>query len=197
MTSDRKNWHFSGFSFKPAVRIRSNTVLNLSMCSSNVLLDITTSSNYIRQICHCKPCRASQDCLDAVSGSTLFTTVDMTSGYHQVPVKKSDIPKTAFVTKYGLYEFTKMPMGLKSAPMTFQRVMELALQGLQWQICLIYLDDVVIFSKTFDEHIERLSTVLISSNDCLQTSDQIKSTLFLVNWTIGRTICEKSFTNRR
>ena len=58
------------------------------------------------------------------------------------------------------YEFTKMPMGLKSAPMTFQRVMELALQGLQWQSCLIYLDDVVIFSKTFDEHIERLSTVL-------------------------------------
>jgi hypothetical protein len=51
-------------------------------------------------------------------------------------------------------------MGLKSAPMTFQRVMELALQGLQWQSCLIYLDDVVIFSKTFDEHIERLSTVL-------------------------------------
>jgi hypothetical protein len=47
-----------------------------------------------------------QDCLDAVSGSTLFTTVDMTSGYHQVPVKESDIPKTAFVTKYGLYEFT-------------------------------------------------------------------------------------------
>ena len=101
-----------------------------------------------------------QDCLDAVYGSTLFTTVDMTSGYHQVPVKESDIPKTAFVTKYGMYEFTKMPMGLKSAPMTFQRVMELALQGLQWQSCLIYLDDVVIFSKTFDEHIERLSTVL-------------------------------------
>ena len=101
-----------------------------------------------------------QDCLDAVSGSTIFTTVHMTSGYHQVPVKESDIPKTAFVTKYGLYEFTKMPMGLKSAPMTFQRVMKLALQGLQWQSCLIYLDDVVIFSKTFDEHIERLSTVL-------------------------------------
>ena len=73
-----------------------------------------------------------QDCLDAVSVSTLFTIVDMTSGYHKVPVKESDIPKTAFVTKYGLYKFTKMPMGLKSAPMTFQRVMELALQGLQW-----------------------------------------------------------------
>jgi hypothetical protein len=85
--------------------------------------------------------------------------MDLTSGYHQVPVMNSDIPKTAFVTKYGLYEFLKMPMGLKSAPITFQRVMELALQGLQWQICLIYLDDVVIFSKTFDEHMERLTRV--------------------------------------
>ena len=100
-----------------------------------------------------------QDCLDAVSGSTLYSTMDLTSGYHQVPVMNSDIPKTAFVTKYGLYEFLKMPMGLKSAPMTFQRVMELALQGLQWQICLIYPHDVVIFSKTFDEHMERLTRV--------------------------------------
>ena len=98
-----------------------------------------------------------QDCLDAVSGSTLYSTMDLTSGYHQVPVRNSDIRKTAFVTMYGLYEFLKMPMGLKSAPMTFQRVMELALQGLQWQICLIYLDDVVIFSKTFEEHMERLT----------------------------------------
>ena len=101
-----------------------------------------------------------QDCLDAVSGSAIFTTVDMTSGYHQVPVKETDIPKTAFVTKYGLYEFTRMPMGLKSSAQTFQRVMELALQGLQWSICLIYLDDVIIFSRTFDEHIQRLKLVL-------------------------------------
>ena len=101
-----------------------------------------------------------QDCLDTVSGSTLFTTVDMLSSYHQVPVKETDIPKTAFVTKYGLYEFTRMPMGLKSSAQTFQRVMELALQGLQWSICLIYLDDIIIFSKTFEQHMERLRLVL-------------------------------------
>jgi hypothetical protein len=85
--------------------------------------------------------------------------MDLTSGYHQDHVRNSDIPNTAFVTKYGLYEFLKMLMGLKSAPMTFQLVMELAHQGLQWQICLIYLDDVVIFSKTFDEQMERLTRV--------------------------------------
>ena len=101
-----------------------------------------------------------QDCLDTISGSTLFTCVDLLAGYHQVPVKEADIPKTAFVTKYGLYEFTRMPMGLKSSAQTFQRLIELVLQGLQWSICLIYLDDVIIFSKTFKEHMERLRLVL-------------------------------------
>ncbi|KAK3096184.1 hypothetical protein FSP39_024155 [Pinctada imbricata] len=86
-----------------------------------------------------------QDCLDAVSGDCLFSTFDLTSGYHQVPVKQSDQAKTAFVTKYGLYEYTSMPFGLTNAPATFQRFMEIALSGLQWVTCLIYLDDVVCF----------------------------------------------------
>jgi len=91
-----------------------------------------------------------QDCLDAVTGSILFSTLDLTSGCHQIPVKEEDIQKTAFITKYGLNEFTTMPFGLTNAPATFQRVMELALQGLQWQTCLIYLDDLIIFSSTLD-----------------------------------------------
>ena len=101
-----------------------------------------------------------QDCLDAVSGAKYFSTFDLTSGYHQIPVKAQDIPKTAFVTKYGLYEFTTMPFGLTNAPATFQRVMELALQGLQWQQCLIYLDDIIVFGRTFEEHMCRVEEVL-------------------------------------
>jgi hypothetical protein len=101
-----------------------------------------------------------QDCLDAVAGATLFSTFDFTSGYHQIPVRKEDIPKTAFVTKYGLYEYTTMPMGLTNAPATFQRVMEIALNGLQWQTCLIYLDDIVVFGRTFEEHLQRVEQVL-------------------------------------
>ena len=100
------------------------------------------------------------DCLDAVSGSAYFSTLDLTSGYNQVPVAKEDIPKTAFVTKYGLFECPYMPFGLTNAPATFQRVMELALQGLQWTTCLIYIDDVIVFSKDADEHLSRLRAVL-------------------------------------
>ena len=106
------------------------------------------------------PLPRTRDCLDAVAGATLYSTLDITSAYNQVPVKEQDIPKTAFVTRCGLYEYTTMPFGLSNSPATFQRVMELALSGLQWQICLIYLDDVIVFGKDFDEHICRLQEVL-------------------------------------
>ena len=69
-----------------------------------------------------------QDCLDAVTGSTHFTTFDLTLGYLQIPVKEEDRPKTAFVTKYGLYQFTTMPFGLTNAPATCERLMELVLR---------------------------------------------------------------------
>lgn len=106
------------------------------------------------------PIPRMEDCLDAVAGAVYFSTVDITSAYHQVPVKAEDIQKTAFVTKYGLYEFITMPFGLSNSPGTFQRVMEMALRGLQWTSCLIYLDDVIIFGRTLSEHNERLDSVL-------------------------------------
>ena len=86
--------------------------------------------------------------------------MDITAAYHQIPVAKEDIPKTAFITKYGLYEFKTMPFGLKTAPQTYQRLMELALSGLQWTACLIYLNGVIVYGKTFKEHLQRLSLVL-------------------------------------
>ena len=98
-----------------------------------------------------------QDCLDAVAGSKWFSTFDLTSGYYQIPLKKEDIPKSAFVCKYGHFEMTRMPFGLNSAASTFQRTMELALQGLQ---CLIYIDDIVVYGKNFEEHISRVEEVL-------------------------------------
>ena len=106
------------------------------------------------------PIPRAQDCLDALSGSEVFSTVDMTSGFYQVPIREEDIPKTAFITKHGLYEYTVMAMGLSNSPSMFQRIMELAMRGLQWIACLIYLDDVIIFGRNFEEHANRLRSVL-------------------------------------
>ena len=100
-----------------------------------------------------------QDCLDAVSGSTLFSTFDLTSGYFQIPVKAEDIPKTAFACKFGHFEMTRMPFGLNNSASTFQRTMELALQGLQWETCIIYIDDIIVFAKTIEEHLKRVEQV--------------------------------------
>ena len=101
-----------------------------------------------------------QDCLDAVAGSQLFSTFDLTSGYFQIPLKEEYIPKSAFVCKYGHFEMTRMPFGLNNSASTFQRTMELALQGLQWITCLIYIDDIIVFGRNFDEHLARVAQVL-------------------------------------
>lgn len=101
-----------------------------------------------------------QDCLDSVAGSNLFSTFDLTSGYFQIKVKESDVPKTAFVCKYGHYEMTRMPFGLNNSASTFQRTMELALQSLQWVTCLIYIDDVIVFGRDLSQHMKRVEEVL-------------------------------------
>ena len=101
-----------------------------------------------------------QDCLDAVAGAHLFSSFDLTSGYFQIPLKKEDIPKTSFVCKFGQFEMTRMPFGLNNAASTFQRTMELALQGLQWHTCLVYIDDIIVYGTTFEQHLERVDEVL-------------------------------------
>ena len=97
--------------------------------------------------------------LDSLAGATLFTTLDLASGYWQVEVDPCDKEKTAFSTSQGHFEFNVMPFGLTNAPTTFQRLMECILAGLSGEQCLIYLDDVIIFSATFEEHLKRLGSV--------------------------------------
>ena len=98
--------------------------------------------------------------LDALSGAELFSTIDLASGYHQVAVRESDRDKTAFTTPFGLYEYLRMPFGLCNAPATFQRLMQATMNDLVFQILLIYLDDLLVFSPTFQDHLLRLETVL-------------------------------------
>lgn len=99
------------------------------------------------------------DCLDSLSKSKLFSTLDLQSGYWQVEVKEEDRAKTAFVTRNGLYEYIVMPFGMSNSPSTFERCMELILRGLQWKTLLVYLDDIIVMGATFTEHLERLDEV--------------------------------------
>ncbi len=99
------------------------------------------------------------DTIDALSGSVFFTTLDMDSSYWQVEMDEKDKDKTAFATHRGLFNFNVMSFGLCNAPSTFERLMERVLSGLHWEICLVYLDDVIVYSKSFSEHVSRLKTV--------------------------------------
>uniref|UniRef100_A0A8P4GKR5 Gypsy retrotransposon integrase-like protein 1 n=1 Tax=Dicentrarchus labrax TaxID=13489 RepID=A0A8P4GKR5_DICLA len=98
--------------------------------------------------------------LDALSGAKFFSTIDLASGYHQVAVHEKDRNKTAFTTPFGLYEYLRMPFGLCNAPATFQRLMQATMSDLVFQIVLVYLDDLLVFSPTFQDHLVRLETVL-------------------------------------
>ncbi|UYV79989.1 K02A2.6-like [Cordylochernes scorpioides] len=100
------------------------------------------------------------DALDTLSGSRYFSTMDMRSGYWQIEVDDKDREKTAFITPDGLYEFNVMPFGLCNAPATFERMIDNVLRGLKWDMCLCYLDDIVVYGSTFKEHLTRLYKVL-------------------------------------
>jgi len=89
------------------------------------------------------------ECIDALQGNMWFHALDLASGYWQVGLDPKDAHKTAFITRHGLFEYTRMPFGLCNAPATFQRVMHLVLRGMVWKKLLVYLDDVVILGSSF------------------------------------------------
>lgn len=100
-----------------------------------------------------------EESLDALGNAQLFSTLDLTSGYFQVAMSEEDRAKTAVTTPFGLFEWTRMPFGLCNAPATFQRLMGVVLGDLTFDILLIYLDDIIVFSKDFDSHCQRLEIV--------------------------------------
>ena len=101
-----------------------------------------------------------EDALDSLNGACIFTSLDLKSGYWQVELDDHSIPLTAFtVGPLGFYECIRMPFGLTNAPATFQHLMESCLGELHLHWCIIYLDDIIIFSRTPEDHIERLEGV--------------------------------------
>ena len=119
--------------------------------------NITTKDSY--------PLPKIQDTLDALYGAKYFSSLDFASGYWQIKVRDEDIPKTAFVTKQGLFEFIRMPFGLCNAPGTFQRAMDVLLTGLNWKIALIYIDDILIYSSTYEKHLKDVQLVIDRLSD--------------------------------
>ncbi len=102
-----------------------------------------------------------EECMDTLSGTLWFHTLDLASGYWQIEVDERDRHKTAFLTKFGLFEHVRMAQGLCNAPATFQRVMHLVMRGLTWDRVLVYLDDVIVLGRSFEESLENLELVLM------------------------------------
>ena len=138
---------------------------------SNPVVMVTKPDGSIRFCCDLRkvndctikdsqPLPRIDDTLDALSGSKWYTTLDLVSGYWQIGLAEKDRPKTAFAIQgSSLWQYTVMPFGACNAPATFERLMERVLSGLTWNICLVYLDDIIVTGKTFHEHLANLNQI--------------------------------------
>lgn len=97
-----------------------------------------------------------EEAFSALAGSKWFSVMDLKSGYYQIEMEERDKPKTAFVCPLGFYEFNRMPQGITNAPSTFQRLMERCMGSLHLKEVVVFLDDVIVFSSTLEEHETRL-----------------------------------------
>jgi hypothetical protein len=97
---------------------------------------------------------------DQMKGASVFSKIDLRSGYHQLKIRESDIPKTAFRTRYGLYEYTVMSFGLRNAPAYFMYLMNKVFMEYLDKVVVVFIDDILIFSKTEEEHEKHLRMVL-------------------------------------
>ena len=100
------------------------------------------------------------DLFDQLQGASVFSMIDLRTRYHQLRIRKGDIPKTAFRTRYGYYEFTAMPFGLTNAPAAFMDLMNWVFKEFLDQFIIIFIDDILVYSKSLEEHEFHLNKVL-------------------------------------
>lgn len=121
------------------------------------LNDVTISDKF--------PIPNIESILDKLGRAQYFTSLDLAKGFHQILVKNEDRKKTAFSTPFGHYEYVRMPFGLKNAPATFQRLMNSVLRDYINKICVVYLDDILIFSTSLEEHMDSIKKVFNKLKD--------------------------------
>lgn len=132
------------------------------------------------------------DILDQLGRSKYFSTLDLSSGFHQINVQEDHKERTAFSTPYGHYEFNRMPFGLKGGPPTFQRLMNTVLSGLQGLKCFVYLDDIVVYANSLTEHQEKLKVIFdrLREHKLLLNADKCEFLRKEVNY-LGHVITDK------
>ena len=145
---------------RPSKSPYSSNVVVVRKKDGTIRLCIDYRKLNLRTIGDAYPIPRIEDSLHLLVGSRYFTKLDLKAGYWQVELKEEDKAKTAFhVGNLGFYECNRMPFGLCNAPATFQRLMERAMGDINLRDCLIYLDDIIIFSDTFENHLDRLDAV--------------------------------------
>jgi len=125
----------------------------LRFCVDHRLLNVVTKKDSY-------PLPRMDECIDSLGEATIFSTLDCNAGYWQVAIAPEDRDRTAFVCHESAYQYKRMPFGLTNAPATFQRALDIILSEVKWQSCLIYLDDVIVYSKTEKEHVGHDDRVL-------------------------------------
>lgn len=126
------------------------------------------------------PLPRMDECLDSLGDAQYFTTLDCNSGYWQIPVEHRDRDKTTFTCHAGTFRFKRMPFGLMNAPGTFQRALDIILAKQRWKNCLVYLDDVIIFSRDTEAHFNHVQEVLMALK-CAGVSLHLQKCRFFAN----------------
>ncbi|THH30850.1 hypothetical protein EUX98_g3348 [Antrodiella citrinella] len=124
------------------------------------------------------PIPRQNEILSALSGAQVLSSLDALSGFTQIEMAEEDIEKTAFRTHKGLFQFRRMPFGLRNGPSIFQRTMQSILAPYLWLFCLVYIDDIVVYSKSYEDHIQHLDQVLKAVEDAGLTLSPPKCHLF-------------------
>ena len=125
-------------------------------------------------------------CPDTLAGSMWYSTFDLRSGFHQVAMDPRDINKTTFVCHRGTFRYPKMPFGLCNAPASLQRLMDIVLTGLNYEICLAYLDDIILYSGDLATHLERLERLLSRLREANLKTQALKVPLVAETNTLSR-----------